>query len=584
MRVSEVRTMSLRRTVALAIAILTLFATGTARAQVVNYGTYIVTSVHSGLAITDPGASNTDGRDLEQQTVTNATSQQWVLTSVGTNQYTLTNASSGQFLDVAGASHSSGALVDQWPADGNANQTWTFISLGGSHYELTSLNSGLALAVLGGGTGNGADLEQSTYTGSASQQWIFTPVAAPDNEINYGCLTGPHPGYDPTSTLGPPSGNCLVDPTVEGYTGVRPVQGATGTTTFQLTALASGNWNSAGVHTIGNYQIGHSTQLPDQQVAYFEFNFASVQGRTVTAAFFLIPGSTDYDIGVVYPARCAPTGTPCFKAGIRPLDGLGYSVAQVVDASSNHNTALAAALIGNQNEDLGYWPWISDGLHLNTEFGAFTYNQSELQDEVNAGGDQVILGADDFDSGESNLSGGGLCPACPGGYENYIWGSTGYNTGIIFLLTVDGGEASIPVVPNGTYEVKNLNSGGALEVAGKTAIDEHLDVVAYGGVSNQMWKVTRLANGNYSIRNAGTGSPLQAGAEWSIIPATGGNYTLKSVKTGMMLDVVGGSSLMGMGVVQMPAKPGYANQQWSFSSSNANQEASLTINGNINRR
>jgi len=109
-------------------------------------------------------------------------------------------------------------------------------------------------------------------------------------------------------------------------------------------------------------------------------------------------------------------------------------------------------------------------------------------------------------------------------------------------------------------------------------------VVAYGGVSNQMWKVTRLANGNYSIRNAGTGSPLQAGAEWSIIPATGGNYTLKSVKTGMMLDVVGGSSLMGMGVVQMPAKPGYANQQWSFSSSNANQEASLTINGNINRR
>lgn len=545
-------------------SLVSLFACcGVAQAQVVNYGTYIITSVHSGLAITDPGASNTNSTVMEQQTVTNAPSQQWILTGVGTNEYTLTNASSGQFLDVTGASDANSALVDQYPANGNTNQTWTFHSLGGNTYELTALNSGLALDVDGGGTANGEDIDQYPYQDHTWQQWIFTPVPRPANEINYGCI-----------------GTCLTDGEVEGFDGPPPTQGAAGTTTFQLTAIASGNWNSAGTHTIGNYQIGHSNQLPNQQISYFEFNFSSIQGRTVQAAFVLVPGSTDYNIETTYmPPECAAAPAPCFKVGIRPLQGTGISAAEVV--SGGNSVATYNALIGSQNDDLGY-DWVSNGLHLGLEFDAYTYNLANLQDEVTAGGDEVFLGADDFDTGESDLSDGD-CPACPGGFENYLWGSTGYNTGIIALITVQGGEASAAVVPNGIYELKNLNSGAALEVAGKTAIDEHLDVVAYGGANNQMWKVTRLANGNYSIRNAGTGSLLQATEEWAIIPYTDGNYTLKSVKTGKMLDVASRGSLMGQSVVQNSAKPGDARQQWSFKPGNV-QQASLTVKSNTNRQ
>jgi hypothetical protein len=358
-------------------------------------------------------------------------------------------------------------------------------------------------------------------------------------------------------------------------------QGAAGTTTFQLTAIASGNWNSDGVRTAGNYQIGHSTEHPAQQVAYFEFNFEPVKGRTLTAAYILIPGSDDYNIEVSYhPPNCPAAPAPCFKIGARSLHITGVSVSEAV--SGNNSVDTANALLGSQNDDLGY-AWVTNGLHQGLEFGAFTYNTSNLQDEVNAGGDQVMLAGDDFDSGESDLSNGD-CPKCPGGFENYVWGSTNFNTGIIALLTVDGGEASIPFVPDGTYEVKNLNSGGALEVAAKTAIEEHLDEAAYTADGKQMWKVTRLADGNYSIRNASTGNLLQASAEWSIIPATGGNYNLKSVKTGMMLDLAKGSSLLGLDIAQMPAKPGYASQQWSFKPGNANQEASLTINGVPNRQ
>jgi hypothetical protein len=577
MTVSSECIKQLRGTVAQATVVFTLFAGGTARAQVVNYGTYIITSVHSGLAITDPGASNTNGTVLEQQTVTNALSQQWILTSVGTNQYTLTNASSGQFLDVSGASDANSALIDQFPANGNANQTWNFIHLSGNTYELTAANSGLALDVDGGGTANGEEIDQYPYHGNPWQQWIFTPVPVPANRINYGCI-----------------GACLTDGEVEGFTGPPPTQGAAGTTTFQLTAIASGNWNSAGVHTIGNYQIGHSNQLPNQQVAYFEFNFSSIQGRTVQAAFLLVPGSTDYNIETTYmPPECPAAPAPCFKVGIRPLQGLGYTVAQVVDASSNNNATMAAALIGNQNEDLGY-DWVTNGLHLGLEFDAYTYNLANLQDEVNAGGNEVLLGGDDFDSGERNLS-DGVCPACPGGFENYIWGSTSYNTGIIALITVQGGEASLRVVPNGTYVVKNLNSGAALEVAeAKTAAGTSLDQSTYTGDSNQLWNVTRLADGNYTIASVSTGYRLDvsgastSGAhvlispankntnqEWSITPTTDGNYTIKSVNSGLFLDVSGASTLNGAGIDQFAAKPGYASQQWSFRPGSANQLASL---------
>jgi len=266
-----------------------------------------------------------------------------------------------------------------------------------------------------------------------------------------------------------------------------------------------------------------------------------------------------------------------------------------VDASSNNNRTLSNDAIGNQNDDIGYI-WVADGLHLGTEFQGYTYRQSEFQAQVTAGGLQVLWGADDFDAGERNLSGGGVCPACPGGFENYIWGQTGYNTGIIALVTVEGGEASIPVVPNGIYEVKNLNSGAALEVASAIAPGGAiLDQSTYTGDSKQLWRITRLADGKYTIDSVSTGQRLDASQaarpwepariapgrksldqEWAITPTIDGNYTIKSVKSGLLLDVASAKTLNGAGVVLGTAQNGYAHQQWSFKPSNANQQASLT--------
>ena len=152
----------------------TFTITVTSSGTLIPNGTYIITSVYSGLALGDPGSSTTEGTDMEQLTVTDGTNQQWTVTNLGNNIITLTNGASGYLLDVTGASKSNSALVDQWPSNGQTNQQWTVISLGSGEYELTSVNSGLALDVDGGGKTNGEAIDQYTYNGNAWQQWKFT--------------------------------------------------------------------------------------------------------------------------------------------------------------------------------------------------------------------------------------------------------------------------------------------------------------------------------------------------------------------------------------------------------------------------
>jgi Ricin-type beta-trefoil lectin domain-like len=137
-------------------------------------GTYIVTSVHSGLAIDDPGFSKTAGTDMQQYTVNNGTNQQWIVNNLGNNVITLTNGASGQVVEVTGGSKSNSVLVDQQPYQAKAWQQWTVTSVGGGAFELTNLNSGEALDVDGGGTTVKEGIDQYPYFGATWQQWKFT--------------------------------------------------------------------------------------------------------------------------------------------------------------------------------------------------------------------------------------------------------------------------------------------------------------------------------------------------------------------------------------------------------------------------
>lgn len=145
-----------------------------AASNLVADGTYLITSVHSGQAIDDPGFSTTYGKVMTQYPVNNGTNQQWVVHNLGSNIITLTNVASTQVLEVTGGSKSNSALVDQYPYQSNPWQQWQVISVGNGAYELTNVNSGQALDVDGGGTTAGEQLDQYPYKGVSWQQWKFT--------------------------------------------------------------------------------------------------------------------------------------------------------------------------------------------------------------------------------------------------------------------------------------------------------------------------------------------------------------------------------------------------------------------------
>jgi hypothetical protein len=206
---------------------------------------------------------------------------------------------------------------------------------------------------------------------------------------------------------------------------------------FNLNCIASGNWNSAGIRTSGNYQIGFSLQHPNEQAAYFEFDLTPIQGHTISNANILIPGSTDYNIESYWPVPPAGvTNHIQFKVRISAQCDPGYPVTLAAMTTGNNsvNTWLNMADF-NRNPDLGYG-WVPDGLHPGFRFDAWHYEKVGigeggkkigpwLQEEADQGGDWCMVACDGFDFNQA-----GQRPA-----ENYIWGSTAFNAGTQLQIT-----------------------------------------------------------------------------------------------------------------------------------------------------
>ena len=197
--------------------------------------------------------------------------------------------------------------------------------------------------------------------------------------------------------------------------------------TFNLTCLATGNWNSAGTRTSSNYQIGYSTELPNEQSDYFEFDLTTVKGHTITSANMLIIGSTDYSINswwgshteIAFKVRCAAQCNPAYPITLAEM-------------TTGQNSTITYTNMSdfNRNTDLGYG-WVTDGLHPGFRFDCFHYESVGigeggktvgpwLQNEANAGGKWCMVTYDGYDFNEA-----GTRPS-----ENYIWGGTSFTSNI----------------------------------------------------------------------------------------------------------------------------------------------------------
>jgi hypothetical protein len=141
------------------------------------------------------------------------------------------------------------------------------------------------------------------------------------------------------------------------------------------------------------------------------------------------------------------------------------------------------------------------------------------------------------------------------------------------------------LIPNGTYQIVNVNSGMALESPGFSHVNAlALDQWTVNGGGNQLWSVVNLGNNIITLTNAYSSQVADvAGAskansavvdqwpnsnqatnqQWQVISLGGGQYELTSVNSGLAMDVVGASTTTGAGICQYTYQGG-ANQKWTF--------------------
>ncbi|HEV2647540.1 MAG TPA: RICIN domain-containing protein [Acidobacteriaceae bacterium] len=140
------------------------------------------------------------------------------------------------------------------------------------------------------------------------------------------------------------------------------------------------------------------------------------------------------------------------------------------------------------------------------------------------------------------------------------------------------------IIPNGTYEFKNVNSGLALESPGwdhTQGLD--MDQWTVNGGGNQLWSVINLGNNvitlsnNYSSQqlevagNVTTSGALvdqwpyngQTNQQWKVTSLGGGQYELTAVNSGLALEVVGAGTGTGVKIDQWPYNGGN-NQRWTI--------------------
>ncbi|MEV0631414.1 RICIN domain-containing protein [Nonomuraea wenchangensis] len=191
-------------------------------------GAYTLVNDASGLCLTVPGASSSDGVQLTQSGC-GGSGQVWNLAAGGSG-YTVKAAHSGKCAGVEGASTSAGKAVQQESCTGGSSQTWTVTESGGT-VRIANANGGKCLNTKDNSTSSGALVQVNSCDSVATKQWRLAPTS--------GGTTGPTPTTTPTTP--PPSGgtpNGLVGWATQGG-GTTGGGGTSPTTVTSSSALTS---------------------------------------------------------------------------------------------------------------------------------------------------------------------------------------------------------------------------------------------------------------------------------------------------------------------------------------------------------
>lgn len=147
-------------------------------------GRYVLVNRNSGKVMEVAGGLIGNGVNVQQNTNTGATYQQWDVTPEDSrvggdfSYFTLTAVHSGKSLDVYNWSLDNGGTIDVWDDYNNAIQQWYLEYAGDGWFYIRSRFSAKCLDVYNGSTADGAGIVQWDKNSGTNQQWRFLPVGA----------------------------------------------------------------------------------------------------------------------------------------------------------------------------------------------------------------------------------------------------------------------------------------------------------------------------------------------------------------------------------------------------------------------
>jgi hypothetical protein len=129
------------------------------------------------LAMTVAGGNTSNNSNVDVETYTGGTNQEWRIQVMPNGYYRLVpinSASNNQVLDIYGKHTANGTNVETYTYNWGTGQNYLMTNLGTGYFSITpecaqSVNA--VVEVAGGGTSSGTNVDISTSTGATSQQW-----------------------------------------------------------------------------------------------------------------------------------------------------------------------------------------------------------------------------------------------------------------------------------------------------------------------------------------------------------------------------------------------------------------------------
>ncbi len=140
---------------------------------------YRIQSRSSGLTLTVPAGSPSDGAALKQNTNTDQSWQKWRFTAVDGAYYSISVLHTQKGIQVNSSSTTDNALVEQWTYWGGSHQQWSAQRSADGFYTFINRNSTKAMTVQSASTAEGASIIQQAAGSGQNQQWSLIETTCP---------------------------------------------------------------------------------------------------------------------------------------------------------------------------------------------------------------------------------------------------------------------------------------------------------------------------------------------------------------------------------------------------------------------